>query len=74
MLFVRTTDVALRNVTMSEGSTVVIYDRHRNPIVVVLELQPGLEVIYTRTDPEFAQALRNIGLPPPGDTGSLTLR
>lgn len=62
MLQVLQLDLASRGMKKSETPGVVICDVHGNPLVVVLEHQPGVEVITTRRDPNFARDLAQLGI------------
>ena len=60
----RCTDIQLKDIREVRGSTVVVYDDYGNPIVVVVEHQIGLEMVYLRTDPDFPAQLKLLGLAP----------
>jgi hypothetical protein len=54
----------LRKSQEIQCTTAIVYDRYRNPLVVVVELTPGHEVIYDRRDPDFDKMLRTLGVDP----------
>lgn len=62
MLSVLHLDIAANGPRITKSAGIVICDSHGNPLVTVIEHQPGVEVVTTCNDPEFNQQLRTLGL------------
>jgi len=56
------TDGQLRSITQENISQVIVYDLFDNPIMVVVEVQPGVHTCVAANDKDFNRIMAGLGI------------